>query len=98
MKKKLTFTWEVVPGAEGYRIYRSHKSQEYIFVKQFAVADISCGTKNIQTVCDLTPGLWYFVVTAYNIQGIESPVSNEVSVTVTNQLTLRAPEQFICVE
>lgn len=98
MKKTLTFQWDAVPGAVGYRIYRSHQSQGYIFAKQFAVADTSCDIKNIQIVCDLAPGLWCFVVAAYDIRGIESPASNEVQVTVTAQPTICAPEHFLCIE
>jgi hypothetical protein len=40
-------------------------------------------SSGVSRTIDLTPGLYYFVVTAENLDG-ESPASNEVSMIVSN--------------
>jgi Fibronectin type III domain len=41
------------------------------------------GNQTTYTVSGLGPGTYYFVVLAYNASGLQSPPSNEVSVTIT---------------
>ena len=43
---------------------------------------VDVGKQTSHTVSGLAPGTYYFVVVAYNTSGMQSPVSNEVSVTV----------------
>ncbi len=45
-------------------------------------APISLGRQTTYTVTGLTPGTYYFAVTAYNTASLESGFSNEVSTTV----------------
>jgi len=44
---------------------------------------IDVGNQTAYTVSGLGPGTYYFVVVAYNTSGLQSPSSNEVSVTIT---------------
>jgi Domain of unknown function (DUF4082)/Fibronectin type III domain len=44
---------------------------------------IDVGNQTTYVVGELGPGTYYFVVLAYNTSGLQSPVSNEVSVTVS---------------
>ena len=44
---------------------------------------IDVGNQTTYTVSGLGPGTYYFVVLAYNTSGLQSPLSNEVSATIT---------------
>ena len=44
---------------------------------------LEVGNQTTYTVSGLGPGIYYFVVLAYNTSGLQSPSSNEVSVTIT---------------
>jgi hypothetical protein len=58
----------------GYKIYYGTTSQDYSQNIKLANASLSR-----YVVSDLPAGTYYFAITAYNTQGIESPVSGEVS-------------------
>ena len=44
---------------------------------------VDVGNQTTYVVGGLGPGTYYFVVLAYNTSGLQSPLSNEVSVTIT---------------
>ncbi|MGD0977410.1 MAG: dockerin type I domain-containing protein [Minisyncoccia bacterium] len=73
----VTLAWD--PNTEsdlaGYKVYYGTASGSY-------GAPITIGTQTTYTVAGLTPGTYYFAVTAYNTSGLESGFSNEVSTTV----------------
>ena len=69
-----TFTWDhnTEPDLLGYKIYGGTDSRNYLYL----VADVS---KNINVITVETPGgQWYFAITAYDTEGLESDYSNEV--------------------
>ena len=68
-----TLTWEASPGPDvaGYRIYYGQTSGVY-------TSQVDVGNTLRREVPNLTPGTYFFAVTAYNANG-ESPYSNEVS-------------------
>lgn len=94
MNTILKFRWDAVTGAEGYRIYKSLGSQDYIFAKQFIVTDVK-GTE-AQIVCNLEYGIWNFVVVAYDELGEGSTSNVEIVVIspIQPKPKLRAPESF----
>jgi len=59
----------------GYKVYFGMASGVYN-------APNIIGTETTYTVNGLGPGTWYFAVTAYNTEGLESGYSNEVSTTI----------------
>jgi len=64
------------PDIAGYRVYLGTGSHTY-------VTGISVGNVTNYTVRDLVVGMaYFFAVTAYNIEGIESTFSDEVSKTI----------------
>ncbi len=56
----------------GYRIYYGLSSRNYSWV-------IDVGNVNTYKIENLSPGTYYFAVTAYDTSGNESDYSNEVS-------------------
>ena len=60
----------------GYRLYYGTVSGRYSKI-------INVGNYTSCSVDALSPGTWYFAVTAYDRQGNESEYSNEVSYTLT---------------
>jgi fibronectin type 3 domain-containing protein len=73
----LNFQWDPVsvPDLEGYRVYRSTTSGTY----GSPIAALSSSSTTYQ-MTNLTKGITYFfVVTAYDVNGNESPFSNEES-------------------
>jgi len=61
----------------GYRIYygkRASQLDRYVDVSDAALTSVQ--------VSELTPGTWYFVATAYDADGIESPFSEIASRTI----------------
>ena len=69
----------------GYRIYYGTVSGNYTEVKDVGIP--SCDTNGDETECsytieNLSPGTWYFAVTAYDTSGNESDYSNETSKTI----------------
>jgi hypothetical protein len=69
----VTLTWNASPSASiaGYRIYYGTGSRAYGFVT-------NAGLALTQTVVLPNPGRWFFAVTAYDTNGLESVYSNEV--------------------
>lgn len=72
----ITLAWDASPDAEvtGYRLYFGPASATY-------TNTVDIGAK-LTTDVTLTPGTFYFVVTAYTAQGLESDPSNEISYSV----------------
>ncbi len=69
----------------GYKVYYGTPSHNYTSVVNVGMA--SCQTTNGKTECTytvegLTPGTYYFAVTAYDTEGDMSVYSNEVSKTI----------------
>jgi hypothetical protein len=70
------------PDLAGYRVHYGTASGNYINV-------LDVGNQPTATISGLTgQGTFYFIVTAYNIDGIESLPSNELSFTPTETGTL----------
>lgn len=70
-----TFTWDMNtdPGLAGYKLYYGNESRNYSEM-------IVTGMTPEYTVEGLQEGMtYYFVVTAYNLEGDESDFSNEIS-------------------
>ena len=75
--QSVTLAWNAVSGVAGYRLHYGTASGTYIQITD--VGDITTAT-----VSSLTPGsTYYFVVTAYNVAGLESLPSNQVSFLAT---------------
>jgi len=75
---QVTLTWDRNPEPDiaGYYIYQGSESGNYTNV-------INVGMSTTNTVSDLVEGgAYYFAVTAYNLSGLESGFSNEISYTV----------------
>jgi chitinase len=71
----VTLTWDAnsEPDLAGYKVYYGTSSRNYPNVKDV-------GDKNTATISNLTDGQsYYFAVTAYDIGGLESDYSNEVT-------------------
>jgi len=74
----VTFEWDpnTEPDLDGYNFYWGYSKRDYTFS-----ADV--GNQTTYTVTGLIPGLtYYFAVTAYNTDGLESGYSDEVVYTV----------------
>jgi hypothetical protein len=77
-RSSVTLAWDPSPGSAvaGYRVYQGVESRNYTSV-------ISAGTVTTSTVAKLTGGTTYFfAVTAYDTNGLESQFSSEVIYTV----------------
>jgi Concanavalin A-like lectin/glucanases superfamily len=64
------------PNLAGYKIYYGPAPRTY-------VTSINVGNRITYPVTGLSAGTYYFAVVAYDTSGLESPFSNEVSVTLT---------------
>jgi len=74
----VTLAWDPNPEPDivGYRLHYGISSGQF-------TGTIEAGNTTTATVTNLTAGsTWFFVVTAFNNAGFESPHSNEVSFTV----------------
>ena len=74
----VTLAWDPNsdPNVSGYKVYYGPDSGTYPFV-------INAGNKTTQLVANLQHGTtYYFAVTAYNVQGLESDFSGEIPYTV----------------
>jgi len=73
----VTLAWDAntETNLAGYKLYYGTASGVY-------GAPIVIGTQTTYTVTGLAPGTYYFAVTAYNTEGLESGFSNEVSTTI----------------
>ncbi|RPH86396.1 MAG: hypothetical protein EHM75_08025 [Desulfobacteraceae bacterium] len=82
--EQVSLAWDAntEPDLGGYRLYYGTASQAYSQV-------IDVGNTTQVTVSNLNQGVTYFfVVTAYNLQGAESDYSNEIQNTVLRQYRL----------
>ncbi len=77
MAADVTLGWD--PNTEtdmaGYKVYFGSSSRTY-------GTAINIGLVTTYTVPNLSPGKWYFAVTAFNTSGAESGYSNEVSAII----------------
>jgi len=74
----VTLTWDPSPDATvtGYRIYYGVASRSYTNI-------VDAGDATSITISNLVEGVtYYFAATAYNVLGMESEFSDEVSYTV----------------
>jgi hypothetical protein len=79
----VTLGWNASVGSAGYNLYFGGVSQNYTNM-------INVGNATTGTVTGLSGGItYYFSVTAYDVAGLESPFSSEVSYTIpaTNSVT-----------
>jgi VCBS repeat protein/fibronectin type III domain protein len=75
--QSVTLAWNASSGPHiaGYRVHEGSSTRHY-------TRTINVGNATTATISDLKPGLtYYFVVSAYNIAGVESAYSNEVRFT-----------------
>src|SRR5215471_2267878 len=75
---QVSLAWDAVsaPDLAGYRLYYGQTSHAY-------TSQIDVGPQTTYTMTGLTDGqTYYFVVTAYDSAGNESPPSNEISITI----------------
>jgi fibronectin type III domain protein len=82
---KVTLAWDRSQSANiaGYRLYRGLASQVYTDL-------VDVGNTTNATLSDLSLGTnYFFAVTAYDIIGLESPFSNEISYTAGTPLQSR---------
>lgn len=86
----VTFAWDAVNVADlgGYRLYQSTVTGTYNKATG-KVCDVG-KTINTCTVTGLADGTYYFVATAYDTNGNESGLSNEVNKT-TDTISPGAP-------
>ncbi|MFO0701459.1 MAG: fibronectin type III domain-containing protein [Nitrospira sp.] len=76
-----TLSWDATAGTDiaGYKVYISTVSGAYGTPTATTSIDVTT-----YTVAGLTPGTTYFfVVTAFNVDGTESPFSNEASTVIS---------------
>ncbi len=92
----LTLAWAPsdMAGLGGYRVYEGSASQNYTFMQDV-------GTATNATISGLLPGTtYYFTVTDYDINGLESLFATEISYTVppvvpTLSVTLNQSRQVV---
>jgi len=74
----VTLAWDANTEADlaGYKIYYGTAPGVY-------GAPMTIGLQTTYTLTNLSPGTYYFAVTAFNTSGLESGFSNEVSTTVS---------------
>src|SRR5262249_42562212 len=71
--QSVTLGWDPAVNAAGYRLYSGTTS--HVYTQQTNVGNV-----NATLVSNLVVGqTYFFVVTAYNTTGLESPPSNEIS-------------------
>jgi hypothetical protein len=66
-----------ITGLAGYRVYYGTSADALT-----ESIDVAGATTTTYVINDLSPGTYYFTVTAYNAQGIESDQSNVASKTI----------------
>ena len=66
-----------ITGLAGYKIHYGTASEDYT-----QVVSISNPSLSRYVIDSLPSGTYYFAITAYNAQGIESPLSGEISTTL----------------
>jgi hypothetical protein len=77
MAADVSLAWDasVSPNISGYKVYFGNGSQSY-------GTPITIGNQTTYIVSGLTPGTYYFAVTAFDVDGNESGYSNEVSALI----------------
>ena len=90
----ISFEWDANSESDlaGYRLYQSGTSNSYTYGPGNEVKDIPAGIETC-TLADISDGLWYWVLTAYDSNGNESGPSNEVSASI-DQTSPGAPINF----
>ena len=76
--KSITLAWDPDPSSAvaGYRLYEGTASQNYTNI-------IDVGNTTSVTVAGLTPSVtYYFALATYDTNGLQSPLSDEISYTV----------------
>ncbi len=75
----ITLAWDINSESDlaGYKVYYGQASRSYENI-------ITIGIVNSYTLTGLSPGTYYFTVTAFNTKGLESGFSNEVSAVITD--------------
>lgn len=82
----VTLQWNPSDGADGYKIYWGQASRSY--------ADpVDVGNLTQHTLQNVTDGIWYFAVTAYNKYG-ESKYSEEISANIETNRPPVVPAGF----
>lgn len=79
---QVTLTWDPNPESDlaGYRVYFGSQSRQYTNL-------VEVGPVNLAIIPNLKDGeVYFFAVTAYNQQGLESDYSNEVALSVSSVL------------
>jgi hypothetical protein len=66
-----------ITGLAGYKIHYGTASEDYT-----QVVSISNPSLSRYVMDSLSSGTYYFAITAYNAQGIESPLSGEITTTL----------------
>ncbi len=88
MGQAVTFMWEIPMENEdgtplldlaGFKLYQSAETGVYTGIP---VSDIDNPGISTYVLEGVNEGLWYFVVTAYNVNGLESDHSNEIAKTI----------------
>ena len=105
MGQAVTFQWEIPTENEdgtplldlaGFKLYQSAETGVYTTIPVSDIANPGIATYVLEGV---SGGLWYFVVTAYNVDGLESAHSNEVAKTIVGiRSPPKAPAAFRAVE
>lgn len=94
---QVNLAWDASPTTDvtGYRLYWGTKSQTYT-----AANSVDVGKVLAYNLSALTPGTVYFIaVTAYNALKIESPYSNEVSLSVPlPPIQLKVSPQLVSIQ
>jgi hypothetical protein len=73
--------WDYPPD---YRVghFNLYVSTNYLYSTALTEPGINTGTNQTCTVTDLAPGRWFFAATAVSVDGIESSLSQVISVEV----------------
>ena len=78
----VNFGWDAENGVAGYVIYYGTTSGDY-------TNEIDTGTNAVATINSLQPGLtYYFAIASFDTNGVESPLSAEISYLVPGLLVL----------
>ena len=86
MAADISLAWDasVSPGVAGYKVYVGVSSRVY-------GTPITLGNQTTYTVTHLGSAIWYFAVTAFDVDGNESDYSNEVSEVIGSPVDVTAP-------